>query len=103
MWMDPPATTSAPDATEPSTVTSPDGKFTNWPERTEVSNSKDADLRRPEDGGFDAVAEVVSLPGFLSPPAGQSPRRTGGNLSLSVAGSTPVSPMIGCCALPVGP
>ena len=34
MWIDPPATTSAPDATDPTTVTSPSGKKSDCPDRT---------------------------------------------------------------------
>ena len=34
MWMEPPAITSAPDATGPMIVTSPSSKTIDWPERT---------------------------------------------------------------------
>src|SRR5450759_4072774 len=37
-WIEPPATSSAPEATEPSTVTSPSGKKMDWPERTGLSS-----------------------------------------------------------------
>ena len=43
--MDPPATISAPDETEPSTVTSPLGKATDWPDRIGVSISKELGSR----------------------------------------------------------
>jgi hypothetical protein len=36
-WIDPLATTSAPEEAEPSTVTTPKGKMTDWPERIGLS------------------------------------------------------------------
>src|SRR5881392_4021436 len=39
--MEPPATISAPDPTEPSTVTSPSVKMIDWPERTGLSSSNE--------------------------------------------------------------
>src|SRR5579872_6423970 len=99
MWIEPAATISAPEATEPSTVTSPNGNTTDWPERTGLSISMDAGCGGGggADGAGSAAATAVEAAaatsegvsaGFSSPP-GRPPIRTGGNLRPQAAGSTP--------------
>ena len=41
MWIDPPATISAPELTDPITVTSPSGNSMVWPERTDEVMTSD--------------------------------------------------------------
>src|ERR1700730_17603469 len=56
--MEPPATISAPEATEPTTITSPSGCTMLWPERIALFNSKEFG-RAAGDGGAAAMAEAA--------------------------------------------
>ena len=60
MWMEPPATISAPEATDPRIVTSPSAKLTDWPERIGFSMISDGCDR----GGAMAAAATASTSPF---------------------------------------
>src|SRR5215210_3171122 len=90
-WIDPPATISAPEATEPMTVTSPSRNTTDWPDRTGLSSCK-------EDCCFGAGAgSLASVFGVLGGVAsensimlvGPPPLIRGGRLGPRVDGSAP--------------
>src|SRR5262245_386438 len=59
MWTEPAATISAPEATEATTVTSPSGQTTNWPERTGASMSNELAGDDVEDANAGDSAELA--------------------------------------------
>src|SRR5436309_6097338 len=98
MWIEPAATISAPEATEPSTVTSPNGNTTDCPERIGLSIKSEAGCG----GGGGAAgalagsaaataleaaaATSAGVSAGLSSPPGRPPIRTGGSLRPQAAG-----------------
>ena len=93
--MDPPATISAPDPTEPSTVTSPSGKMIDWPERTGWSSSSELDFFVSR-FGVGSVRVITQ---------GRPPVSRGGMLGVSRSASTPSMPstrMLRCSRLVTG-
>ena len=88
---------SAPEATEPTTVTSPSGKMIDWPERTGLSSSSEAGVGFA--GGPAGVAggtDFLSLAGAGSStsPALRPPTIGGGRPRPSSDGSAPSMPMM---------
>ena len=89
--------TSAPEATEPTTVTSPSGKMIDWPERTGLSRSSEAGV-----GFAGGPAGAAGGADFLSParagssisPALRPPLIGGGRPRPSSDGSAPSMPMM---------
>src|SRR5579885_2775916 len=94
--MDPPAMISAPDATEPSTVTSPSGKTTDCPERTGLSISKDAAFfgigAGLADGGAGLAGGLGCGSGLTAVSAQCALRSLGGSFVVVSLTSTPSSP-----------
>ncbi len=80
MCIDPPATSSAPEPTEPSTVTSPSGKKIDCPERIGLSSRSVAAPRRASRIGDSAASTSVFAP--------RLERSNGGRSALVWAGST---------------
>jgi len=76
MWIDPPATISAPEPTEPSTVTSPSVKTIDWPERTGLSSSSEVGFGLGSSLGSSAL--TGSLRDHAGPAAGQKRRHVAG-------------------------
>src|SRR5258708_29040293 len=69
MWIEPPAMTSAPEPTEPRTVTSPSGKNTDCPERTGVSSRSElGSLRAAAAAGLLGEAESTASTVAARPP-----------------------------------
>src|SRR6266853_2973110 len=88
--MDPPAITSAPDPTDPSTVTSPSGWKIAWPERLALYTQSDVSARCGAGGGGAGSDRALTA----STGAGRPPLTSGGRLGLSFSGPTPSKPMI---------
>jgi hypothetical protein len=80
--MEPPATISAPEPTEPSTVTSPSGNTTDWPERTGLSSISEA--TGAFTSGFSGSATAIAQ--------ARPPLKAGGMVEVSNAVSTPSMP-----------
>ena len=74
MWIDPPANTSAPDDTAPSTVTSPCGNRIAWPERTGSSI-----MRNCGGGGGGGTTGAASLISTVPPSRPPTRRRFQGS------------------------
>ena len=82
MWIEPPATISAPEPTEPKIVTSPSANTTDCPERTGLSSSSEPGL------AFSATGlEVVGISAQSRPPLS-----SGGKSSVSCEPSAPSMP-----------
>src|SRR5260370_14357221 len=88
--MDPPAITSAPDPTDPSTVTSPSGWKIAWPERIALSTTSDAGARSGAGGGGAGSDRALTA----STGAGLPPLTSGGRFGPSFSGPTPSTPML---------
>src|SRR3984893_4094989 len=86
--MDPPAITSAPDAIDPTTVTSPRGKITDCPDRMGASSKSDVASSREAWGGATLWGDTDDSSTLEWRP----PFNSGGNPGPSREGSTPSSP-----------
>src|SRR6202158_4862688 len=86
--MDPPAITSAPDAIDPTTVTSPPGKITDCPDRMGASSKSDVGSSREGSAGAGLWGDTDDSSTLELRP----PFNSGGNPGPSREGSTPSSP-----------
>src|SRR5260370_14352988 len=94
--MDPPAITSAPDPTDPSTVTSPSGWKIAWPERIALSTTSDAGARSGAGGSGAGSDRALTA----STGAGRPPLTRGGRLGPTFSGPAPSSTIIPALHLP---